>query len=225
MCESVQHTSKSIAYIVPRTDIRATTLIITNLLYISPSRQLLYVTDTQTSTSEQRGLASHTFEHLSCFLPGLLALGAHTLPLDKLDTLGIDLRALGAKGNFGNAEKGYKTLSNYNLKDLHLWVADGVAQTCWLTYADQPTGLGPDEVVMSTSLTSENGKGYLWIDALEKWKASGSRGVPPGVADKKPVVYSERERLTGSGRGRDYTMKRNAYLLRPEVRMLFFSEQ
>ncbi|KAG5223216.1 glycoside hydrolase family protein [Salix suchowensis] len=48
--------------------------IINRLLYLSPTRKQLYVTDTS------RGTPTHNLEHLACFLPGLLALGAHTLP-------------------------------------------------------------------------------------------------------------------------------------------------
>jgi hypothetical protein len=48
--------------------------IIDNLMYLSPSRELLYVTDTN------NGQPSGKLEHLSCFLGGLLALGAATIP-------------------------------------------------------------------------------------------------------------------------------------------------
>lgn len=48
--------------------------ILGNLVFLSPKRNLLYITDTT-------GLIpSRKFEHLSCFFPGLLALGAETLP-------------------------------------------------------------------------------------------------------------------------------------------------
>ncbi|KAF8889328.1 glycoside hydrolase [Infundibulicybe gibba] len=87
----------------------------------------------------------------------------------------------------------HHSLLKYDLKQLHLWAADGLAQTCWLTYADQPSGLGPEEV------------------------RYGSRGPPPGVGEKKPVIYNEAQRLRGSGRGRDYQVKKAEYLLRPET--------
>ncbi|ETW78797.1 glycoside hydrolase family 47 protein [Heterobasidion irregulare TC 32-1] len=71
-----------------RTDIKARDLyinsanaIISTLIYLDPTRGLLYVTDTDGSEATP----SHTFEHLSCFLPGVLALGAHTLPLARAD--------------------------------------------------------------------------------------------------------------------------------------------
>jgi hypothetical protein len=183
---------------------------ISTLLYLSPTRNLLYVTDRNASTYPRE--PSHTFEHLSCFLPGLLVLGAHTLPLDNLESLGINLVDLAKKGGYGEFSKGYEILSSYNLTQVHLWAAEGIAQTCWLTYADQPTGLGPDEIRMDIG-------GTLWIDALEQWRKSGARGPPPGVADKEPIIYSEAERLqpTSVWKRRDYAAKKRGYLLRPEV--------
>ncbi|KAF8159581.1 glycoside hydrolase family 47 protein [Crassisporium funariophilum] len=196
--------------------IRATTHIITNLLYLSPERHLLYATDSFTPTSKQLASPSHVFEHLSCFLPGLLALGAHTLPLDNLSELGIKLEHLGNETTFGYAGRGYTQLSTHNLKDIHMWAAEGLAQTCWMTYADQPTGLGPDEILMR-SVLDHKPKTHLWMSAVEKWKKGGGRGLVPGIADKKPVIYTEDERLKGTGKGRDYTIRRSGYLLRPET--------
>ncbi|SJL03943.1 uncharacterized protein ARMOST_07300 [Armillaria ostoyae] len=197
--------------------IRATTHIITNLMYISPTRHLLYVTDTTTPTHEARGTPTHIFEHLSCFLPGLFALGAHTLPLDDLDSMGVNFMDLAEKGNFGHAGDGYRRLSSYNLKELHMWAAEGLAQTCWLTYADMRTGLGPDETHMRASVDSVLGEGHLWMDSMDRWKQSGARGVPPGVGDKAPVIYTEQQRLRGGPGGRDYAIKKHGYLLRPET--------
>ncbi|KAF5377767.1 hypothetical protein D9757_008115 [Collybiopsis confluens] len=179
--------------------IRATTHIITNLLFLSPHRHLLYVTDTTFSTVEHRARPTHRFEHLSCFLPGLLALGASTLPLDDLESLGISLEGLGNESMFGKAGRNYQHLSGYNLKKLHLWAAKGLAQTCWLSYADMPTGLGADEMVMHTAGDDrwgetldgfKEGAGYLWIEAMDRWKRSGARGAPPGVGDKTPTLES-----------------------------------
>ncbi|EDR14049.1 glycoside hydrolase family 47 protein [Laccaria bicolor S238N-H82] len=197
--------------------LRATTHIITNLMYISPTRHLAYVTDSATSTFWELGEPTHIFEHLSCFLPGMLALGAHTLPLDNLDEVGISFQNLGDQATFGYAAKGFKTLRNYNLTEIHLWAAESLAQTCWLTYADQPSGLGPDEITMKTIHYDSPSESYLWIKAVEKWRTTGRRGPVPGVADRKPVVYTERERLSGKGVGRDYVLRKPGYLLRPET--------
>lgn len=197
-------------------DIRFTTQVIGQLLYLSPTRHLLYVTDTFSPLYNTTGKPSHTFEHLSCFFPGLLALGAHTLPLDNLAELGIDLDELASRSDFGDAKRAYQRLKKYNLKELHMWAAEGIAQSCYLSYRDMPSGLGPDEMLM---YTEKDGTVYPWLDALDKWYTSGGRrGPPPGVDDKKPVVYKERDRLLGSGRGRDYALKKTGYLLRPEVR-------
>jgi hypothetical protein len=46
-------------------------LIISFLLYIAPTRQILYITDTT------MGKPSHRFEHLSCFASGMFALGVY----------------------------------------------------------------------------------------------------------------------------------------------------
>lgn len=184
------------------------------------------MTDTAGSTLEHAGRPSHVFEHLSCFLPGLFALGAHTLPLDNLASMGINLDDLGGNKKFGDASKGYEKLKNYNLRDLHMWAAEGLAETCYMTYADMPSGLGPDEVLFKTANSKSYGMqpdgswavggGERWMDAVDLWKIKG-RGPVPGTGDKEKKVYTEKERLTGSGSGRDYAVKKSAYLLRPEV--------
>lgn len=200
--------------------------ILTNLLYLSPKRQLLYVTDTKQTVNGPT--PNHVFEHLSCFLPGLLALGAHTLPLDNLSELGIDLARFGTEARFGNASQAHRTVNNFNVKKLHLWAAEGLAQSCWLSYADQPTGLGPDEMTMpsykegtfvwSDALaawvkSSTNDISTLWIDAMESWKASGSKGRIPGLGVPVPVKDKS---------AKEYTMRRQGYLLRPETVESFY---
>ncbi|KAK7056258.1 hypothetical protein VNI00_002811 [Paramarasmius palmivorus] len=198
--------------------IRATTHMIANLMYLSPTRHLLYITDSDASNYETRARPTHAFEHLSCFLPGLLALGAHTLPLDNLASVGISLEELASRDDFGDAGHSYRLLGQYNLKDLHMWAAQGLAQTCWITYADQPTGLGPDEMKFTANFDRQTRRsGYLWMDAVESWKKSGARGVPPGVEDKKAVRITEEMRLKGDTWSRDYAMKKTGYLLRPET--------
>lgn len=120
-------------------------------------------------------------QHLSCFLPGLFALGAHSLSLRPEE------------------------------KQLHLWIADGLTQTCYISYADQISGLGPEEMQFSRKST-------LWYPQYKIWKKSGAArqngALPPGVKlpkDLKP----EKE-----GPKRDYRNRRDAYLLRPEVGFL-----
>ncbi len=83
--------------------------------------------------------------------------------------------------------------------------ATGLAESCWLMYADQPTGLGPDEVLMQ--------QGELWIKEMQKWRKRGRRGIPPGVGEKEPVHSTQMK-------DRDYALRRPSYVLRPEVRVL-----
>ncbi|KAF8623208.1 hypothetical protein AX15_006446 [Amanita polypyramis BW_CC] len=207
--------------------IHATTHAITDLLYLTPNRHMLYVTDSIGSTDKGYARPSHTFEHLSCFLPGLLALGAHTLPLDDLHSIGIDLRSLVGGDQYGFAGRNHKRISEWNLKQLHMWAAEGLAQTCWLSYADQPSGLGPDEIQMQGQIDAvwdaneerwmHKDAGLHWLDAMEKWKRTGSRGAPPGVGNKRPVILNPNDTLTNQKRKRDYLALKPAYLLRPET--------
>jgi endoplasmic reticulum Man9GlcNAc2 1,2-alpha-mannosidase len=205
--------------------------VISRLLYLSPTRKLLYVTDHSVSKQyPDRPSSQHIFEHLSCFLPGLLALGAHTLPLDDLDSeLGITPYTLsqinyisGGKQHTTHLpliETEYKKQLSYGLKQLHMWAAEGLAQTCYLTYADQVTGLGPDEMYMRTEALFGGGKvkgegptngSRLWMDAMEEWKKerNNDTNLPPGTERKRPVTHNI---------DRDYIAKKSSYLLRPEV--------
>ncbi|KAJ6580973.1 glycoside hydrolase [Mycena capillaripes] len=156
--------------------LRAVQSIIETLLYVTPNRNLLYVTDTTS------GSPSFKFEHLSCFLPGLLALGVHTLELTP------------------------------RTKELHAWAAEGIATTCWLSYADQASGLGPDEMSMTRpAMPYANGK---WTTLLAQWEAEGRPGgTPPGLGNTKP------ESNVGS---RDYHALVTTYLLRPETVESFY---
>ncbi|KZT66155.1 glycoside hydrolase family 47 protein [Daedalea quercina L-15889] len=160
--------------------IRASTSIIENLLYLTPTRQLLYVTDVT------NGKPSHNFEHLSCFLPGLLALGARTLG-----------PALSPR-----------------VRDLHAWAAQGLAHTCWMTYADHETGLGPDVMRMDHIMKSEdNPYGGLWLYQVEKWEEAGKPGgVPPGLKEGPTMPDGKR----------DYRTQRSGYFLRPETVESFY---
>lgn len=165
--------------------LRVVDSIITNLLYLSPNRNLLYVTDTYND------VPSHAFEHLSCFLPGLLILGANTLSLSEHE------------------------------KQVHSWAAEGLANTCYLMYADQSIGLGPDVVVMAKGNYNVNAS-YLddspesqltpitegrWFDHLQLWEAQGKPGgIPPGLEEIPPTVENQ-----------DYVVRDPGYFLRPET--------
>lgn len=154
----------------PPSDLGSANAIINNLLYVTPKRHLLFVTDTN------NGTPSYTFEHLSCFLPGLLALGVHTIPdLSQRD------------------------------KELHTWAAEGLAYTCWMSYADQATGLGPDVMTMDRWEDALQGR---WMTHVERWEKVGRPGgVPPGLREVPPAKKEEW----------DYAHQKTTYLLRPEV--------
>jgi mannosyl-oligosaccharide alpha-1,2-mannosidase len=152
--------------------------ILDHLTFMTPSRNLLYVTDAIVNANGDF-LISHTFEHLTCFLPGVLALGAATLP---------------------------------DVPRTHLWAARGLANTCWTLYADSPTGLSPDVVIMLSGTAPADDSG-LWATHLERWEQSGGHGDPPGVRLAEPV-----HDLTM----REYKPQRRGYLLRPETVESFY---
>lgn len=222
------------------TDLRFTSYVINNLLFLTPDRHLLYVTDAV--ILEHSLQPSHTFEHLACFFPGLLALGVDLLPLDRLDTLGIDVAVL-ADDLFPADRQAYADLFQFNLADLHLWAAEGIAQTCYLMYADQPSGLGPESAKMNVD---PHGGEKRWMDEMRAWKKDngdswgwwrglGSKYIPPGVRDVEPWTDSSHNNQTvepsmmrptqgqheGLNTTKDYLVDNPAYYLRPEVRNMF----
>lgn len=173
---------------------------------------MLYVTNLHIT----HGSPSGVFEHLSCFLPGLLAQGAHLLPLDDLPSLGIDY--LGLAADLPSADReGYTILSKYNLRKLHMWAAKGLAESCYLIYADQPSGLCPDEVLVVSG-------GIPWMEVMENWRKHGGRGPIPGLGKKKPRVIplSEADSEYKKHIQMDYWMRDGSFKLRPEVGEPFF---
>ncbi|KAH9475723.1 Endoplasmic reticulum mannosyl-oligosaccharide 1,2-alpha-mannosidase [Psilocybe cubensis] len=142
--------------------------IIDNLIYVTPNgtRGLMYVTDTDTY------MTAHRQEHLSCFLPGLLALGAALLDLPP------------------------------DVREKHEWAASGLTYTCYIAYADQQSGLAPEEIRM-------NGPGVKWVDELRRWEQGGRQGKAPGMGE--PPAYKNWEL-------REYANGwPSVYLLRPET--------
>ena len=172
-------------------DLETMEAVINKLIFVSPNRGFLYVTDTT------MGRPSHYFEHLSCFFPGLIALG-----LRSIDEVYMDK----------------------DTRQLHQWAADGLAHTCWLIYADSKTGLGADEINVLHVHGARNDEG-LWVKELAKWKENGAEGVPPGLSMPEPV-HSAKATATGlvkvEGDQKDYTYKRGSYLLRPEALESFY---
>ena len=174
------------------------------MLWMTPKRKILFPIATRGAMPQEKH--DRTFEHLACFLPGLFALGVQHLPLDDLASVGVDFQALGKDlSPAGQAE--YELLAHYKLSDLHRWAAAGLGEACAVMYADQPTGLAPDEAQMTRNAVR-------WIDQLEIWRLGGSAGTPPGVAPVVPV------RGKAGYEFHEYELKRFAYELRPEVRVL-----
>jgi hypothetical protein len=183
-----------------------TTQMITRQLWLTPKRHILF--PLQNYGVYPNDHRDRTFEHLACFLPGLLILGVETLPLDDLGSIGVDFAALAAELNT-EGQDAYRAMQKFQLSDLHSWAAEGLGEACAVMYADQPTGLAPDEATMST-------QAVRWFDALEAWRKDGRKGAPPGVERIAPV----RERPGGvkdAYETREYIVKRKQYELRPEV--------
>lgn len=159
-------------------------------MYLSGTRGLLYVTD----VDGPNGLPANRLEHLSCFYGGLLALGVETL-----------------------AASGDMTMEE---AELHRWAAEGLTTTCYLVYAETPSGLGAEEIHF---LSPRNSMVRPWMPEVKAWIAAGRKGeVPPGVvrgADAEP-----RKAEGGTGRAsedrvkHDYWLSSPGYYSRPEVR-------
>lgn len=91
-------------------------------------------------------------------------------------------------------------------RELHTWAAAGLANTCWASYLDQASGLGPDEMRMKAWKPAAEGR---WMKHVARWEKEGrSGGVPPGVGDPRREEKAKR---------RDYGQQKGTYLLRPEV--------
>ncbi|KZV66310.1 glycoside hydrolase family 47 protein [Peniophora sp. CONT] len=181
--------------------LRMTTHMITRMLWMTPKRKILFPVATRGVLPKD--IRERTFEHLACFLPGLLALGVQHLPLDDLASVGVDFQALGNDlSPAGQAE--YELVSHYKLSDLHRWAAAGLGEACAVMYADQPTGLAPDEAQMTRTAVR-------WIDQLEAWRQGGNAGTPPGVGPVIPV------RGKAGFEFHEYELKRFVYELRPET--------
>ena len=160
-------------------DLRTANAVLEHLTFVTPSRNLLYVTDATVNTNGDFN-PSHTFEHLTCFYSGVLALGAAMIP---------------------------------DVPQTHLWAAKGLAHTCWTLYADSPTGLSPDIVIMLSGRSGPADNSHQWSTLLAQWERSGMHGDPPGLRPAEPVNDPEQ---------REYRPQRRAYLLRPETVESFY---
>lgn len=147
-------------------------------------------------TDVSYGIPVGSMQHLSCYFPALLALGNHLLP----DTV----------------------YSSPNEKTIFALAAEGLADTCYIIYADQASGLGPEEVQFQP-YTTEAGSQALnyepgrWMKQIEKWikdgKSLDDKGVP-GVHRFNPLVPVRGDKKRSKG----YWNKNSSWYLRPEVR-------
>jgi mannosyl-oligosaccharide alpha-1,2-mannosidase len=131
---------------------------------------------------------SGRMEHLSCFFPSLIALGLHVLPESEYES--TDERLI-----FQHA-------------------ASGLAHTCWVLYADQATGVGPEEVVFEP-YEPDDWESGRWANHVDEWIRQGkpARGLK-GVHGLSPP------RRGKPGLPLDYKYRNAAYLMRPEVRLV-----
>lgn len=223
--------------------------IMDNNMFFSPTRSFVYVTD----ISARDGTPSRKFEHLSCFLPGLLALGAHRLPPSDF-------------AKFSEDAVSGMTPPEY---ERHVWAAQGLALGCATMYEDTATGLGADEVIITTLADLERDLGeefgtpknvnqtlediqLRWGNVIDAWRAGRYDGVRNEYIDLQDPEHnaqlfgnmwkagSRDVKLSGpvpglrdpplppwedGDFGRDYKSSRSLYMLRPEVRHQCFSSR
>ena len=75
-----------------------------------------------------------------------------------------------------------------------------------MIYADQESGLAPEEIKMTRG-------GRRWMEVVDEWESGGRQGdVPPGMGEPAPERDSRKQ---------DYTLSRSYNYLRPEVRLGF----
>ena len=91
-------------------------------MFLSPTRFFLYVTD----ISAKSGEPTRRFEHLSCFLPGLFALGVDQLPASAFIPYSETVNPDGTPSEL----------------ERHQWAAVGLGIGCATIYSDMPTRLG-----------------------------------------------------------------------------------
>ncbi|KAH9987760.1 glycoside hydrolase [Russula compacta] len=136
--------------------LRSANAILDHLTYITPTRNLLYVTDAHLNSSGVLD-PTHIFEHLTCFLPGVLALGAATLP-DVPRTHMWAARALAHT----------------------CWTLYADSPT-GLSPDEVRMSTSP------ASAMNESHWDGLWATQLAQWERSGARGDPPGLWPAEPV--------------------------------------
>ncbi|KAG8688862.1 hypothetical protein FRC11_004609, partial [Ceratobasidium sp. 423] len=117
--------------------------IISHMLYLSPNRKLLYITDIAGSAHSPSG----KLEHLSCFLPGLFALGADQL-----------------------TEKEGMTKQR---KERYMWAAIGLTNTCIGVYEDMQTGNSKVKAPDGSTNSTNGNAGASQVTSRRVYRPSG----------------------------------------------------
>ncbi|KAG8784506.1 hypothetical protein FRC15_003175 [Serendipita sp. 397] len=174
--------------------------IINNMMYLSTRRNLLYVTDLG-----QWASPSGNMDHLSCYLPGVLALGAKLLNPDYP----------WPDSNPPSRIRPRAPIPSKDLKaklDLHMRAAIGLAHTCWVSYEEMETGIGPEIMHFNAparedgGLTRDQYESVKWGPKVAEWEKKGRSG---------PLVGTEG--WPASGGRHDWDARDQRYLLRPEA--------
>lgn len=171
--------------------------IISNLLYLSPQRNLLYATDLPSTISRPSG----KHEHLVCFLAGLFALGTATIPSSLMDDRTRERHQWAAQGLAHTCWIAYadsKTGLGPECVAFGIWGTAGGGRR-WIEAVEEWEG---DRDAMKARATLD---GKLFNE--ETWSA------PPGVKDAAPVRQDE---------STEYFVRDGRYMLRPEVRVHLF---
>lgn len=188
--------------------------IIQNLLFLSPTRNLLYVSDLKSPDGPPgawntiSSFPNNHHEHLSCFLPGMLALGAHTLP---------DLIA--ADPSISAEERATTFAFTERQQERHRWAAEGLAYTCYVLYREQKSGLSSDSTRFNIPRVGGQRGTYRqrrWMEAIAEWERS-EKGQVSGIKGEKPPGVRE-PKLVTDDEERDYkNVWPEQWLMRPET--------
>jgi hypothetical protein len=183
-------------------DLKAIDGVINHLIYLSRDRNLLYVTDLN-----DQATPSGDMDHLSCYLPGVLALGARLLDPDYpwLDQSSSRIRPRSPIPSDAD---------NLRAKlDLHMRAAVGLAHTCWVMSDEMPTGIGPEIMrfhpgpIPAGNRTQNGYESLRWGPRVTEWERNGRVGPLVGTEgwDMSPLDEPE------------WKARDTKYILRPEV--------
>jgi hypothetical protein len=162
----------------------------------------------------QGATPSGVFEHLSCYMPGVLALGARLLdpsypwPHDPPHARSQS----SSSSNFtSDSENQYQPpyshrfrprtpvhIDGFELRqtlDLHMRAAKGLAYTCWALYASTESGIGPESVRFDMPSRPEGETAVPWAvrdryallqwgPRVAEWEQSGRKGGLVGTEEE-----------------------------------------